>query len=288
LSIAHNPGVTTVGSALAAAALWGAADFLGGFTSRRINPFLTVLISRAGGFLVLLPLMLAHPVSPDRNLVAWGALAGLAGVLSLMVFFQALAEGTMAIVAPISGVVSAVLPAAVGLALGERPGAWADAGIVLGIGSIWLVGWAEGGPSDRHGANPLTLAILAGGLAGLFLIFMSRSGGHRGAEIPMIFIYWTTSTPVVLAIMMLRRVSWRASPGPIGIALVVGMVYVLGGLMYLVATQSGGLTIPSVLASLYPAATVVLSLSLLRERIRHRQLVGAGLALAAVAMIAAG
>jgi drug/metabolite transporter (DMT)-like permease len=104
----------------------------------------------------------------------------------------------------------------------------------------------------------------------------------------MIFTYWTASTPVALAILILRRVSWRTSLGPIGIALAVGILYVLGSLMYLIATRSGGLTIPSVLASLYPATTVVLSLSLLRERMRHRQLVGAGLALASVAMIAAG
>ena len=48
------------------------------------------------------------------------------------------------------------------------------------------------------------------------------------------------------------------------------------------------LSLASVLMSLYPAATVVLAIMVLRERVTRWQAVGMVLALVSVAMIAAG
>ena len=52
---------------------------------------------------------------------------------------------------------------------------------------------------------------------------------------------------------------------------------VLGGLAtgaFLLATQSGFLTVTAVLASLYPAFTVILAATVLREHIHRHQAVG--------------
>lgn len=58
--------------------------------------------------------------------------------------------------------------------------------------------------------------------------------------------------------------------------------------MYAIATQNGPLAIVSVLASLYPAVTVLLAYQVLGERVRRTQQTGIGILLAAVVLIAAG
>jgi drug/metabolite transporter (DMT)-like permease len=52
------------------------------------------------------------------------------------------------------------------------------------------------------------------------------------------------------------------------------------------STQLGRMDVSAVLASLYPASTIVLAMVLLREKATAGQLLGMFLALAAVAMIA--
>ena len=71
----------------------------------------------------------------------------------------------------------------------------------------------------------------------------------------------------------------RASPGSSA---------TLATSLFLLSTQSGLLTVASVLTSLYPASTVLLAALLLHERIHRSQGVGLLLAGAAVALVAAG
>jgi drug/metabolite transporter (DMT)-like permease len=58
-----------------------------------------------------------------------------------------------------------------------------------------------------------------------------------------------------------------------------------GNLLYIAATRSGRLDIAAVLASLYPAGTILLAAWRLHERPTRRQLAGMGIAAAAVVMI---
>ena len=57
---------------------------------------------------------------------------------------------------------------------------------------------------------------------------------------------------------------------------------------FLLATQHGCLTVTSVLASLYPAFTVLLAATVLREHVHRAQAVGLVLCGVAVAFVAAG
>ena len=66
---------------------------------------------------------------------------------------------------------------------------------------------------------------------------------------------------------------------------------VLGGLAtgrFLVATQSGFLTVAAVLTSLYPAFTVMLAATVLREHVHRHQAVGLLFCAVAVTLVAAG
>jgi uncharacterized membrane protein len=59
-------------------------------------------------------------------------------------------------------------------------------------------------------------------------------------------------------------------------------------LAFLLATQTGLLTVAAVLTSLYPAVTILLAALVLKERIHPAQAVGLGLCAIAVGLVAAG
>src|SRR5580698_2542131 len=98
---------------LAAAVLYGTGDFLGG------------LATRAG--------------------LAWGITAGLIGGAGVIIFYRGLAAGPMSVVAPVSGLVSTVLPVAAALAEGGRPGVGVYAGAVLCLVAIVMTSAAGHG-----------------------------------------------------------------------------------------------------------------------------------------------
>lgn len=127
-------------------------------------------------------------------------------------------------------------------------------------------------------------ALLSGLGFGLFYVFVSRAGsgaGHwplvtaRGISVVMFTVgALATSTPLLPA---------RGSRRTVAVA---GVLDAAAAVLFVLATQAGLLSVGAVLASLYPAVTVVLARTVTRERISGRQLVGLLLALGAVAMLA--
>jgi drug/metabolite transporter (DMT)-like permease len=75
---------------------------------------------------------------------------------------------------------------------------------------------------------------------------------------------------------------------PLRLALLAAVLDVGANIAMLLALHASLLSLAGVLMSLYPAATVLLAIGVLRERVTRWQAVGMVLALAAVAMIAAG
>ena len=105
---------------LAAAALYGSGDFLGGLAARRAHVLAVLTLAEGAGAVVALAAATLSPGSPSLAGLAWGIGAGLVGGLGLIIFYIGLAAGPMSVVAPVSGLVSTVLPVAVALAGGER------------------------------------------------------------------------------------------------------------------------------------------------------------------------
>jgi drug/metabolite transporter (DMT)-like permease len=75
---------------------------------------------------------------------------------------------------------------------------------------------------------------------------------------------------------------------PLRLALLAAVLDVAANIAMLLALHASLLSLAGVLMSLYPAATVLLAIVVLRERVTRWQAVGMVLALASVAMIAAG
>ena len=71
-------------------------------------------------------------------------------------------------------------------------------------------------------------------------------------------------------------------------AVLAGVLDVTANVLFLLASRLGLLTLVGVIGAMYPASTLVLARTVLKERMAPHQLVGLGLAVVAVVGIALG
>src|SRR5947207_1147031 len=126
--------------ALGSAVLYGSADFFGGLTARRANTIATVVWSQFAGLVLLL---LALPFLPATTVSThdwiWGFAAGFSGGIGVAFLYRALAVGTMAVVAPTTAVIAAMIPVLSAFAIGERLRLLTFVGVALALVAIFLV-----------------------------------------------------------------------------------------------------------------------------------------------------
>ncbi|RJL32425.1 DMT family transporter [Bailinhaonella thermotolerans] len=276
--------MTAIVLATACAVVYGTADFFGGMATKRAPVYAVVVVSQIGGVLLLVPLLPLLPGTPDWASLGWGALAGLAGGVALIVFYRALASGVMSIVAPTTAAASAALPVVWGLAAGERPSAGGLAGIALALVAVMLVSRepARPGAAPVKKLGPVLAALAAG--AGFGLFFALLPAGEAGLW-PLIGAR-AGSIALVAAIALGTRNTLRPGPGTLKVIVVAGVLDMAANVFFLMAKQEGLLSIVSVIASLYPASTLMLARYVLGERLHVIQAAGVVLALGAVGLIA--
>src|SRR5215470_20149772 len=143
---------------LAAAMLYGTGDFLGGLATRRVPVLAVLMLAETAGVITVLPAAVMSPGPARLAGLAWGVSAGLIGGAGLIIFYTGLAAGPMSVVAPVSGLVSTILPVAVALAEGERPTATVYAGALLCLVAIVLASSA----TDSNRADGTSTTAPAG------------------------------------------------------------------------------------------------------------------------------
>jgi drug/metabolite transporter (DMT)-like permease len=162
-----------LGFGLLSALTWGAGDFGGGMAAKTARPQAVVLWTSLLGGLLFLALAQARqePFRPQD--LPFALLGGALGAVGLYSLYQALAQGTMSLAAPVAGVVGAALPVAWGLLQEGWPGTWPALGLGVGLWGVWLASRPEGK------AKPLGLpwAFLAGLGFGGFYVLMDRVEG---------------------------------------------------------------------------------------------------------------
>jgi drug/metabolite transporter (DMT)-like permease len=276
---------------LAAAVLYGSGDFLGGLAARRAHVLVVLTLAEGAGAAVALAAAALSPGSPNLADLAWGIGAGLIGGLGLIIFYTGLAAGPMSVVAPVSGLVSTVLPVAVALADGERPGAGVYAGALLCLVAIVLASSAgETRATQRH-ARPgraIGYGIAAGFSFGLFFLLI-RNAGQTGELWPVAAARIGELAVVLTAAAVLRRgLRLRRAGGWLLLtAAGAGVIDVVANICYVAATRTGMFGLAVVLASLYPGITVLLARVVLGERLRWVQRAGLGLAAIGILLVAA-
>lgn len=304
---------------LAAAVVYGAADFAGGLATRRTPALTVVVLSQLMGLVVLvvaLPFVASGP--PLAGDLVRGGLAGIGGGTGVALLYRGLAVGRMSVVAPITAVGAAALPVAWGLVSGERPGVGALVGVLVALVAVVLVSAASPaaagdvavvapspeasatGAGDVAAAGPgvgvavragtaLGPGILEAGLAGLafgvFFILLDGTSADAGLW-PLLGA--RTSILVAGAAAAVSRTSLRPAPGQLPRIALAGLLDMGGNVLYVLAAQQGLLSLVAVLVSLYPASTVLLARVVLGERLAGLQRVGLALAAAGIALIAAG
>jgi drug/metabolite transporter (DMT)-like permease len=286
-----DSGTMTYLLALASALLYGAGDFTGGLATRRASTLPVIVVSQASGLALLALLFPFLPAAaPTRADLWWGVMAGLSGGAGVALLYRALAIGRMAVVAPTTAVCAVVVPVLVSVALGERPGPLAAAGILLGLVAIVLVS-QQSAPESAMDASAgrlpagVGIALVSGVAIGLFLLSLAQTRPEAGMW-PILASRSTSVTLFGVAALVARR-SVRL-PGVLLLTLGCGVIDMTANALYLVAARVGPLSVMVTLVSLYPASTVLLARVVLGERLNLRQVAGVACALAAIALIVGG
>ena len=273
---------------LLAALTYGAADFVGGFVSKRNEVLRVVLLSQIFG---TVPLLLAFPLVNDgvysSSVLTWGTLAGLAGGTGVALLYRGLARGRMSVVAPITSVEAAAVPVLFGLFTGERPSGIALLGVVIALIAVALISMTPEPMADaaRDGTG-IPEAVGAGLAFAAFFILLDKTGDDTGMW-PLLAMRGS-SIALIAGGVIATRTSLRVTPGTLWGIIVSGILDVAANVFYLLSTRHGLLSLVAVITSMYPAATVLLARIVLSERLVRMQVAGLGLAAAGVVLIATG
>jgi drug/metabolite transporter (DMT)-like permease len=282
--------------ALAAALLWGGGDFSGGMSARHAGGSIraalrVVLLSHAASIIVLLIVArLRGDLFPHGAPLLWGIASGVAGGLSLTCFYIALSRGAMGASAAISGLLAAAIPAAVSITLEGSPGVLRIAGFAIAGLSIWLIAAGPNPESSPAATGTFALAVTAGIGFGIYFVALkyagaaglvwpmatARMGSLSACSLVLLAVSLGNSSPNSRFTLPRAAVLW---------ALSTAVLDTSGNLFFIAATRAGRLDVAAVLASLYPASTILLAAWTLHERPTPRQALGMAVAAAAVLMI---
>jgi drug/metabolite transporter (DMT)-like permease len=270
---------------LSSALTWGAADFCGGLASRKTKAYQAVLFGEAIGLALLLAVAFFSGEAP----IGWSswllcAIAGSMGVLGLLFFFQAMTRGQMSVASPVAAVTGAILPVIAGSLAEGFPGWLTLGGFALALASIWFISQPDGDPKSlRLRLADLSLPLLAGVGFGFYLILIHR-GSQTGLFWPMVSARSAGVLTMIIYALVTRQ-PFRPVKTVWPLLILNGILDVSGNGLYILAGQTGRMDVAAVLASLYPASTVMLAGLILHERLSRLQFAGILVALAAIVLM---
>ena len=287
--------------ALISAASWGIGDFAGGIATRLSNNLVTVFIAQSVGLVVatLLLLISAEPM-PGSEALTWAGLAGVAGALGLGCFYLALSRGTMGLVAPLTALLAAIIPALVGLASGDRASPLVLLGMASALAAVVVISLPDqrlGRPrlATYHGSRTREWLLILGAGLGFAAFFLLIDAAHEAGGVvwwPLFMVKLAGVLAVTLTALVLipvgRAVLVRVGTAALLMGSIAGLGDLGGNLFFVLASGEGELAVVVVLASLYPVSTALLARTFLHERLGARKMAGVALAIGGVALVGVG
>jgi drug/metabolite transporter (DMT)-like permease len=274
---------------LTGALVYGAADFLGGLAARRISAILVTAIGALSGLVALLA---AYPFlggAWNAHDVAWGLLSGVIGAIAISLLYASLAIGPMSILSPLTAVVSALVPLGFGLARGEQLGTFGFAGLGLALVAVVLVGFVPEKGAARPTMPGVLMAIGSGAMIGAFLVLIDLAPDDSGL-VPLVLNRGVNGLIMLAAtaflLLRFRGTGRTLDTAGVRLAMLGGVVDAVANSLLLLGVRIGDLSVIGVLTALYPAGTILLAATVLKERIAPVQWAGLALALGATALLA--
>jgi drug/metabolite transporter (DMT)-like permease len=274
--------------ALMSALTYGTADFAAGLASRAYDARPVTGFAQALGMLTAAAAVLLFPgAGPKPSPLEWGALSGVGSALGTLALYRGLALARMSVVATLSGVLTAVIPVLVGIALGNHLRFAVVVGIVIAVPAIALVSWHPGGDDDSGARAGVAAGCLAGLAFALLFVALDRAGTRSGAWplVPGQLVSVALTAPVAYRGFRSARAPSRAA---LALTLAAGVLSATANLLFLAATGHGQLAIVAVLTALYPAVTVICARVLLSEQWGTLQATGLLIAALAIVLVTAG
>ncbi|KOX11186.1 hypothetical protein ADL04_02350 [Streptomyces sp. NRRL B-3648] len=270
--------------ALGSSLAYGCADFLGGLVARKAHVLRTVMVAAPASLAVELLLWPFLGATFDAGALGWGAASGVASAAAFALLYRTLAIGPMNVLSPVTALVSAALPVAVGLVQGEHLTAAGLVGLPLALVAVVLVSAGHGAGAARPSSTALLLALGAGAAIALQLVFLHQAPSGSGVA-PLITGRAVSSAVTLAAAGLLHRRLGTERPA-YALSATAGVLDSVANLLFLLAARSGDLAVVAVVTALYPAGTVLLARGVLAERVHRGQLVGLGTAAVAVGLLA--
>ena len=294
--------------------VYGFADFFGAIASKRIPAVVVTFISGLSGLIFLFTLTPLLGANFTQETMFWGISAGIASAFAMSCLYASLAIGPISIVSPLSAVVSALVPAAVGFFIGDRFSGLGWIALVMILVAVVLVGFVPGEAVRLPSLRGILLGVGAGAGIGVVLICLDASPHNSG--LGSVIMLRAVSASLLGLTMLVRRAQARAAAktnaaakaGSVGAgasalnaaglggiarklwlaAIVAGIFDSSANVLFLLASRvpGGTLTVVSVLTALYPLGTIVLARVFLKEKIALIQQLGILLALGGSALLA--
>jgi drug/metabolite transporter (DMT)-like permease len=286
---------------LAASLFYGASDFLGALSARRLTVLkASVAIYVAATAVVGVALFITPWFFSGQALWA-GSVAGAFAAVGMVTFYAALAIGPMSLLAPLISLIQTSIPVVVAAVIGQSlpPVAWIA--VAIAILATMLISVPARATVERISARGGLLALVSGVTLGLSVVSLNNAPPASGL-FPA-FLDVGVGLLVIAPLLVVPRL--RTGDGwlkgahsdddapdrePAGarvwaMTAIGGVLLGIGNILLIIALHTGNLAVVAVLVSLYPLATVLLAWAVLKERISLVQFCGVALAITAAIML---
>ncbi len=263
---------------------FGTSDFLGGVVSARVDPRIVACVLNAITALLIVPV--AWATGSTLTSTAWLAAvsAGSIEAVGSVALFRGLSQGRMGVVAPVAGIVNALVPMVVGLCRGETHSAIAWLGLLLAAPAIVLMTTTPEG-SDRP--SGWLFGVVAGIGFGTGFAVLGSMPAH--AALATLSLTQVVAASVIGVTCLVARVPLsRSLSRQAGWLICGGLIGGTGLASFQIAARHGHLGESAVISSFYPAMTVLLAALVLRERLFRLQVIGFLVCAASVGLVVIG
>ena len=266
---------------LLSAISFGCGDFTGGYITKRTNVFLVLLYSQFVGSIFLIISIIVFGEKIVFVNVLYGVISGVFGGIGLLAFYHGLSRGNMGIVAPITAVITPIIPLIFSF-LNLKYSIAQVIGIGLALLSIWLVSSSH--INKKISFNDVTFAIIAGIGFGMFLLFIDLASTSTSILVPILIARLSSFSLIVIVTFYLGNFE-IVSKKTFSLTGLAGILDTLGNLFFIFSSKAGRLDFATILLSLGPVVTVLLAWKILHEKLSKTQILGIGLSVFAVSLL---